>query len=159
MKKLPTGALIELTGLEEKITLNELKKTLINLGWDVSYADYNMGEPTAVIRLQEVDTAKDVIWNQFYQVIRKPCSYRFVSFCLIQQALAKLADNSFELKGLTIKAQIIDGERETEILQQMEAEKSSRMVQNLMKVKGKIIFILFKSPVFWNILLKVCNHV
>ena len=60
MRKLPKGALIALSGLKSEINLNELKNAAIKLGWEVDFVDYTAGEPTAYIRLQTADSAKDV---------------------------------------------------------------------------------------------------
>lgn len=70
MKKLPTGALILVTGLTNTINRNELKDTAKGLGWDVAFVDYNIGDPTAYIRLQAQDSAKQVILrtNKIYSL-------------------------------------------------------------------------------------------
>lgn len=60
MKKLPTGALLALTGLVPKITINDLRKIGTQYNWDIAFIDYTVGEPNAYIRLQEANSAKDV---------------------------------------------------------------------------------------------------
>lgn len=110
--KLPTGALIKLDGLEEGLSLSALKKKLSEeLKWNVGFVDYTAGEPNAYVRLQEENSAKD--------------------------SLSKLTDNSFEIDGITIKAEAVEGEKEVEVLQKMEADKNSRVLQNFIKLKTK----------------------
>lgn len=111
-QKLPTGALIQLHGLKDGLSFAALKKKLTeDFKWNVGFVDYSAGEPNAYVRLQEENSAKD--------------------------ALGKLTDNSFEIDGVTIKAELIEGEKEVELLQKMEADKNSRVLQNFMRQKNK----------------------
>lgn len=134
--KLPTGALIKLDGLEEGLSLSALKKKLSEeLKWNVGFVDYTAGEPNAYVRLQEENSAKDVRIRRVFVGI---LFYFFLTseICLFQ-SLSKLTDNSFEIDGITIKAEAVEGEKEVEVLQKMEADKNSRVLQNFIKLKTK----------------------
>lgn len=111
LKKLPTGALILVTGLTNTINRNQLKDGAKLLGWDVAFVDYNQGDPTAYIRLQAQDSAKE--------------------------ALSKLENNSFKVKDVVLQAECVEGEKEVELLKKMEDDKNVIVMQHIMKSRNK----------------------
>lgn len=133
MKKLPTGALIALSGLNSEMSFNDVRDAARKLGWEVAFVDYNVGESNAQIRLQTADSAKDVN----FLLIRLPTTFfRVFVIIFLCQALAKLTDGSFEINGVKVKAELIEGEQETALLEKMEADKSSRVMQIMIKNRG-----------------------
>lgn len=111
LRKLPTGALVLVTGLTNTINRHQLKDAAKALDWDVAFVEYNPGDPTAYIRLQAQDSAK--------------------------QALSKLENNSFKVNDIVLQAECVEGEKETELLKKMEDDKNTIVMQHLMKSKFK----------------------
>lgn len=61
VEKLPTGALIKLTGLNGKIDTYKLKEKLIeDCAWSVAFIQHENESPDAYVRLQTKDSAKEV---------------------------------------------------------------------------------------------------
>ena len=96
--KLPTGAILVISGLNDETMREDLKEKLsedcqVDKDEDIAFIYYNKGESEAKLRFRKENRAKEVL-----------------------EKIQKI--ENFEVKGAKVEVKVLEGEEETEFLKQ-----------------------------------------
>lgn len=108
---LPKGSVLKFTGAPENTDWESVKKSLIDLGAEIAYVDYKLGDSEGWIRLQGTDAA--------------------------QSLLDKMTDKKVKIEDTDVAFEILEGEEEQTYLKKVKRDMASRKQKGSRSKRGR----------------------